>query len=369
MTYAKAGVDYPVMDRFKRACQEAGCRTAERFQCSGISEVEWSRGESVHLTDIGDRYIGHVEEGLGTKNLVADAMRLTYATNNLTAKSYYDQAAQDTVAMIVNDMTTLGVRPVGVAMHLAVGSSDWFQDERRCQDVVTGWQKACLLARCIWDCGETPTLRKIVAPETVLLSGSAWGIVQPKERLIECNIRPGDVIILVESSGIHANGLTLAREIAEKLPDGYFTRLGDGRSYGETLLDPTHIYVPLVEDCLDQGVHIRYAVNITGHGWRKLMRARRSFEYIIEQLPRQLPIFDFIQKHGPVSDEEAYGTFNMGAGFALYIPQQDIGQTVEIAAGLGLTAFPAGHIRDSYARQVTIIPKNLRFPESTLQVR
>ncbi len=216
------------------------------------------------------------------------------AMYRLTGKSYYDQIAQDTVAAIVNDMITLGAIPVSLAMHLAVGISDWFNDKERCNDLILGWQKACTIARCRWGGGETPTLKGVVVPDTVLLSGSAWGVVKPKERLITANIQRGDAIILIESSGIHANGLTLARKIAEKLPDGYLTNLDDGRTYGETLLDPTLIYVPLIEDCLNRGISIHYAVNITGHGWRKLMRATQSFTYIIEHLPKQLPIFDFL---------------------------------------------------------------------------
>lgn len=198
-------------------------------------------------------------------------------------------------------------------MHLAVGDSDWFNDKDRCLDLVVGWRNACNLARCTWGGGETPTLKGVVVPEAVVLSGSAIGIIKPKERLICGPIQHGDAVVIIESSGIHANGLTLARKIADKLPEGYLTKLPDGRTYGETLLDPTYIYVDLVEDCLDAGVKIHYAVNVTGHGWRKLMRATQPFSYVIETLPTQLPIFDFLQKHGPVDDKEAYGNLNIRA--------------------------------------------------------
>lgn len=303
-----------------------------------------------------------MEEGLGTKNLVADAM---YA---LTGKSYYDQIAQCAVAMIVNDMVTLGALPLSVAMHLAVGTSDWFNDENRSSDLIAGWRSACNMARCVWGCGETPTLKGVVIPEAVVLSGSALGIIAPKERLIAGPIQHGDAIVIIESSGIHANGLTLARKIAEKLPDGYLTKLSDSRSYGETLLDPTHIYVGLVEDCLDAGVNIHYAVNVTGHGWRKLMRATQPFTYVIETLPTQLPIFDFIQKHGPVDDAEAYGNLNMGAGFALYMEEDQATQVIDIAKKLGQRAFVAGYIEKG-DKKVVIRPKGLEYAGETLAVR
>src|SRR3989344_4843881 len=284
MTYASTGVNYDAMDPFKRMAQIAGRETAgniNRLNGGEFREFETSRGESAYLIEAAKSYFAHVEEGLGTKNLVADAM---YA---LTGKSYYDQIAQDTVAMIVNDLVTLGALPLSVAMHLAVGSSDWFNDEKRSQDLINGWKRACDLAGCTWGGGETPTLKGVVAPEAVVLSGSAIGIVKPKERLIAPNIQHGDAIVAFESSGIHANGLTLARTIADKLPDGYLTKLPDGRTYGETLLDPTHIYTAAIRRCFDDGVDIHYAVNVTGHGWRKLMRATQPFAYVIEDLPRK----------------------------------------------------------------------------------
>lgn len=367
MTYAGVGVDYDAMDPFKRVAQLAGRETAAniiRLNNGEFHELEMSRGESAYLIEAAKSFFAHVEEGLGTKNLVADAMY------RLTGKSYYDHIAQCAVAMIVNDMITLGALPLSVAMHLAVGDSEWFKDEKRCRDLVEGWKKACNLARCVWGGGETSTLKGVVVPEAVVLSGSAIGLIKPKERLITAeNIQDGDAIILVESSGIHANDLTIARKIAEKLPEGYLTRLDDGRTYGETLLDPTHIYVGLIEDCLSRGINIHYTVNITGHGWRKLMRAPQSFMYVIQFLPKQLPIFDFLQKHGPVDDREAYGNFNMGAGSALYVSQWDAGKVREVAEHLGLVALLAGHIERSAEKKVVIKPKNLEYLGSTLGVR
>jgi len=286
----------------------------------------------------------------------------------LTGKSYYDNIAQCTVAMIVNDMATLGALPVSVAMHLAVGTSDWFNDAKRSGDLITGWKNACNLARCTWGGGETPTLKGVVVPEAVVLSGSAIGVVQPESYLIMDKIQHGDAIVIIESSGIHANGLTLARKIADKLPEKYLTKLPDGRSYGETLLDPTHIYVGLVEDCLNENVDIHYAVNVTGHGWRKLMRSTHPFTYVVEQLPKQLPIFDFLQLHGHVDDLEAYGNLNMGAGFVLYVAEADVEKVLEVAKSLNLGAFVGGHVEKG-DKKVVIKPKNLEYAAETLAVR
>ncbi len=364
MTYAGVGVDYEAMDPFKRLAQQAGRETTKNMLRLGFSEVEMSRGESAYLMDAGDHYVAHVEEGLGTKSLVADAM------HRLTGESYYDRIAQCTVAMIVNDMITLGALPLSVAMHLAVGVSSWFRDEKRCGDLIEGWKKACELARCTWGGGETPTLKGMVHPDAAVLSGSAVGAVKPKSRLMNAvNIRHGDAIVIIRSSGIHANGLTLAREIAEKLPQGYLTKLSDGRLYGEALLAPTMIYVPLVEGCFNEGIDIHYAVNITGHGWRKLMRATQPFAYIIDHIPVPHPVFSFIQEHGPVDDKEAYANLNMGAGFALYVRESDVKRVLTIAHSLGMSALRGGTIESGKVKSVIINPLSLEYLDSTLGVR
>lgn len=385
MTYKGVGVDYETMDPFKRMAQEAGLVTAGNLFRHNFSEVIESRGESAYLMNVGPFYLSHVEEGLGTKNLVADAMY------KLTGRSYYDNVAIDTVAMIVNDMITVGALPLSVAMHLAVGVSNWFDDEDRCRDLVSGWKNACRAARCVWSCGETPTLPGVVMPNAVVLSGSAVGFVGSKKQLIiPRNIKSGDAIVLIQSSGIHANGLTLARTIAtrrnsfwrkighmifprqvksKQLPKGYLTTLSDGRSYGEALLDPTIIYVPLVEDCFKAGISIHYAVNVTGHGWRKLMRAPQPFAYVISKIPEPQPSFRFIQEHGPVDDKEAYSNFNMGAGFAIYVDERDVVKIMTIAGQLGMTSFMAGFIETSKEKKVVIRPLGLEYLGSTLGVR
>ena len=364
MTYAGSGVDYGALDPFKRRAQLAGRSTADLIRRLGVTEVEASRGESAYLIETPDSYLAHVEEGLGTKNLVADAMYRLVPT-----RSFYDNIAQDTVAMIVNDMITLGALPLAVAMHLGAGSSDWFKDERRTEDLVNGWRNACQLARCAWGGGETPTLSGIVEAATVVLAGSAIGIIKPKGRLIRADMHHGDAIVLFESSGIHANGLTLARAIAERAPNGFLTPLRDGRPYGEALLDPTHIYVGVIEECLNRGVDVRYAVNITGHGWRKLMRAPDAFAYVIDRIPTPQPVFEFMQSVGGIDEREAYGNLNMGAGFAVYVPEQDVATVLDIAKAFPFAAFRAGHIEKSATKRVVIEPKGLEYSAETLAVR
>lgn len=363
-TYASTGVDYGAMDPFKKSAQLNARKTSSNLQRLGMSVVEESRGESAFVWDRGDHYAAFVIEGLGTKNLVADE------TRKITGETYYDQVAQDALAMIINDLIVVGADPEVVNDYIGSGSSDWFTDLERAEDLLVGWRKACDLAGVAWGGGESPTLKGIIAPTTGEILGAATGIIKPKERLtLGDKLTSGDRILLVESTGIHANGLTLARSIADQLPLGYATELSDGSTYGEALLKPTHIYAALVRDLFEQGIDIHYMVNVTGHGWRKLMRATQSFSYVVENIPTPQPVFDFIQKQSGNSDEEMYGNFNMGAGFAIFLPQADIEKAKKIARlSHGMDALDAGAVEEGQ-KQVIIKPKNIIYKGNTLDLR
>lgn len=334
-----SGVDYNALDRFKRLAQAAAKNTDRALTRHGFRVAEWSRGESCFLVETPWGYLAHVEEGLGTKNIVADAQRPE-------EQSSYDAIAQDTVAMIVNDMATVGARPISVAMLLAVGDESWLAKKERVVKLIDGWMRACIQARAVWGPGETPTLRGNTTETGVVLSGSAIGAIFEKKKAIRSeNILVGDIIVLLAGTGIHANGLTRARKIAISLPDGYRTPIpGTSFDYGKALLQATPIYSPVVEDCQEAGIPIHYAIHITGHGWRKLMRAQEPFIYVVEQLPEVQPIFQFIQRQTGMSDREMYATFNMGAGFALYIPSEYADAAIKIAAEHNVKAIIAGHI-------------------------
>lgn len=374
LTYKGSGVDYDMMDPFKILCQKVGRKTIQAFEQKfqpNFFHYPDSVGESVYLqkasfSELKDYFIGHTHEGLGTKNLVADAMY------QLTGKTYYDQIAKDTVAMIVNDMITLGILPSSISMHLSAASSDWFLDEKRNLDLVNGWADACIESEAAWACGETPTLKDILLPGVVELSGSAWGhTFKNKKPFSTSNIKDGDHIVFLESSGIHANGLTLARKIADLLPEGYLTPVYDtGLNYGEMLLNPTIIYLPVIKQILDnQWSDIHYAANITGHGWRKLMRAPGNFDYVIENLPTQNPIFDFIKEKGNVTDEEMYANYNMGAGFAIFADKNSAGNIIQFANMCGFDPMYAGYVKKSDSKKVIIESKNITFSANDLKVR
>ena len=364
LSYEASGVRYDQLDAFKRACQQAARSTAGALAAHGYAEPAATRGESAYLIEAADHFLAHVEEGLGTKNLVADAV---YAA---TGRNCYRAIGIDVVATIVNDLITCGALPIAVAMHAAVGDSAWFADARRTQELVDGFADGCRQADAVWGGGETPTLRGVVAPGTIVLAGSAIGKIAPKRLRITGDVGDGDAIVFLGSSGVQTNGLTLCRRIAEKLPQGYQTPLGDGRTFGEALLAPSVIYVAFVRECQRRAIKLNYVAHITGHGWRKLMRLEEPFVYEIST-PRPPPaLFRFIERSGPVDPREMYATYNMGVGFAAYVAPAQVEATLAAAQATGYDAWLAGRVRKDGGRKAVIAPTlGLAFEGDTLQLR
>lgn len=364
ITY-KQLVSYEDMDPFKVSATKAAVSTAQNLQRYGYAELPASRGESSYVWDEGDKYRAGVIEGLGTKNLVTD--RVDESAPDMPSR--YDAIAQDSIAMIANDLIVSGAEPQLFWVHLAAGESAWFTDQRRTEAFNLGCAAVCNEIGVTWAGGESPTLPDIIVPGTSEISGFMLGEIKPKERYVPGNtLEPGDAIVLVESSGIHANGLSSARRLSEQLPDGYQTILPDGTTFGEALLRPTNLYVNLVRGLLDRRIALKRMENITGHGWRKLMRAREEFTYRINELPPAMPLFDFLQGHLQVDDGEMFGNYNMGAGFALYMPQGKIKKVVAVAEDEGFVAWHAGNVEKG-PRRVIIEPQNIVFQGDSLQVR
>jgi phosphoribosylformylglycinamidine cyclo-ligase len=363
LSYEQAGVDYDLIDPLKVAAQRAAAATAGHLAAHGFTEVAASRGESAYVVDIGPFYLASIVECLGSKALVADEMHA------LTGNSYYDGIAQDTIAMAINDLITVGATPLVVQAYWAAGGSEWFGDAPRAQALVAGWKRACDACKVAWGGGETPALAGIVEAGRIDLAASCTGLVNPKDRLsVGDRLAPGDAIVLLASSGIHANGLSLARKLVERLPQGYLTEVEPGLTYGDALLAPTTLYSPVTEALYAAGVKPHYCANITGHGWRKLLRHPAEHRYRIHTVPQVPPVLRFIQHHARQDDREAYSTLNMGAGFAIFVAAADAQRTVEVARAQGVAALVAGQV-EAGPKELLIEPLGIRFGNDDLQLR
>ena len=364
LTYHAAGVHYDVLDAFKRHCQAGAGRTVGNLLAHGLREAPGTRGESCYLVEAEHEYLAHVEEALGTKILVADAVYRE------TGASHYTAIAYDDVATIVNDLASCGALPTVVAMYAAVGDNDYLADTTRAADLARGFADACATSGAAWGGGETQTLRGMVTPGTAILGGSAVGRIAPKSLRIAGDVQDGDAIVCLASSGVHTNGLTLCRALAERVEGGYQAPLSDGRTYGAALLDPSVIYVPFVRACQQAGLVLRYCVHLTGHGWRKAMRLEEPFVYAFDRLPDVQPVFRFLQEHARLDDREMYGTYNMGSGWLAYVRPDDAERCVEIARATGVAAFVAGTIRREGDRKAVVLePLGITWERESLELR
>lgn len=360
-------VDYDKLDPFKEEAMKRAAATfryPERLGIRLLAESVGSTAAVFELDDMPNAYVAFGVEGLGTKNMIAEAMAEKEKIGQgigLDRRKLFACLGQDEMAMTLNDLGAVGTIPVAFEPIHASGDSDYFVDDEKVQGLLDGYDNGARTAQVAIPGGETPTLKGIVYPRTLDIAGGSWGIVRPKERLVlGRNMEAGLTIYGISSSGIHSNGVSLARKIADKLKDGYFTRLTSGRTLGQVLLTPTVIYTPVVEAMFDEGVDIRFMQPITGHGWAKIMRHKKPLRYAIEFAPEPQEEFKLMQEAGPVSDEEAYKTWNMGVGWVVFAPKADAQRMEAACQRHDLRSYELGEVK-SGDRQVVLVPIDITY--------
>jgi len=287
LTYAEAGVDIDA---------------SEAATAALIGAVGESEGDYAGLLDIGDRYLALATDGVGTKLLVAEAL------------SDYSTIGIDCIAMNANDLVAAGVRPVAFVDYLAVDEPDETFAEQVGQGLRAGAEEADLELVG----GETAVMPEVI--NGLDLAGTCAGLAA-KDAIFTEQAEPGDALVGFESSGIHSNGLTLARtavtrehEYTDPCPFGDYDMLG------EALLEPTRLYTHLLDPMREHGVHA--AAHVTGGGWTNLERLGEN-RYVVEDAFEPQPVFEFVQAEGNVTDEEMHRTFNMGTGFVCALDPDD----------------------------------------------
>jgi phosphoribosylformylglycinamidine cyclo-ligase len=360
--YGAAGIDYHALDAGKRRALTAALATSGLLGVRGATAVDESRGEPAFVFELAGQTLAFVVEGLGTKSMIA-----RYAEDEVGVQAFA-AVAYDTVAAIVNDLCCVGALPLVVNAYFATGSSDWYAHEERQTALLAGWQRACVDAGATWGGGESPSLPGMVAGPEIELAGSAIGAVPAGRRpILGAALAPRDEIVFVQSSGLHANGASLARKVADGLPDGYRTPLPSGRTLGAALLDPSLIYVPLVQALLAGDLDVHYLSHITGHGLLKLMRPRRDLGYRIARLSKVPEVLEFLVEAAGMSPAEAYSTFNMGCGFAVYCAPGQGERVVELASELDLEAHVAGTVEPG-PRRVVLEEIGVVFEDSDMDL-
>src|SRR5215831_10337835 len=318
--YQAAGVD-------TASAQSGLQRIIDRIKATwpapnALGAVKLDIGYFANVIDIGGIGLAICTDGVGSKSIIAQMMRR------------YDTIGIDCVAMNVNDVLCVGARPISMVDYIAVEESD----ADMLGAIAIGLAAGAKAAGVSISGGEISPLKDVMRGFDLV--GTAVGLV-PLERIITGrDLVPGDVIIGLESSGIHSNGLTLARYVffAEgKLSiDHVFPELGI--PLGEELLRPTLIYVPEILDIIDRVPTVKALINITGDGLLNLPRVEAKVGFMIDDLPPVPAIFRLIQSQGGVSDAEMYQVYNMGIGFCVLVAAGDVDSTLSILRRRGRRA-------------------------------
>lgn len=360
--YAAAGVDYRKIEPFKRHMIEVAKQTAELPERRGV-RVERSM---LHAHGGVYSYVGgephlwcKTIEGLGNKNWIAEWM---YQFDG-TGRTHYEAIGFDTAMMAVNDCIAQGAMPVIFEDLIDSGDSDWFHDGARARDLASGFLQACRAAEMALVAGESAALGYLVrsaAPvkSAPALACSVTGLIAPRWRLITGRqLGPGDRIIAVRSSGLHANGASLAIKLGLGLSEQFLTPLPSGATYGEALLVPTLSYVRLVEALLQANVAIHAILPGTGSGVAKLAFDERPYTYRIHSWPEIPELFHFIRETGlPIRD--CLTTFNWGVGYYLFVPAREADRTVDCARAAGYNSMEVGFVEEG-ERCVVFEPEGL----------
>ncbi len=288
-------------------------------------------------------------DGVGTKLIIAQMM------------DKYDTVGIDCVAMNVNDLICVGAEPISMLDYIAVEKADpdvfgeigkgLYEGARQANIAISGGE--------ISQIGEM--LQGYRQGSGFDLIGMGVGLVPLDRILVGQDIDDDDVVVGLRSNGVHSNGHTLARRVFFDTlgysPDHYVPELG--RTIGEELLRPTHIYVRPAMEMLHSRARVKALINITSDGLLNLNRVRSSTGYLIDYLPESDPVFHLLQEGGRISDEEMFLVYNMGIGFCVIAPQEDAGLVQEIAQRNGFASDIIGRPVSALEQRVMIEPKQL----------
>ena len=308
VTYSESGVNIDLEEVTVSALTEKLKETLH-FQ-----DVITESGHFAALVRLGNQALAMSTDGVGSKIMVAEMMEK------------YDTIGIDCVAMVVNDLICVGARPLAMVDYLAVESPN----PEIAAQIGEGLAEGCKQAEVAIIGGETASLPEIV--RNFDLAATGMGIVDLKQVITGDKIQDGDVLIGIESSGIHSNGLSLARNVFfEKAELGVDDPLptDPNTTVGDELLRPTKIYVKAIKELFKSGMEIHGLAHITGGGFSNLKRLKKRVSYRIYDLPDPQPIFKFIHSQG-VEIEEMYRVFNMGIGFIIILPEENAVKAIKI---------------------------------------
>lgn len=342
LTYAKSGVDIDANDvmveRIRSSVQSTyGPRVIDiHGGFAGLFRLDYD--EKLFKKNYKNPVLAACTDGVGTKMLVARDMKK------------FDTVGFDLVAMNVNDMLVMGAEPLFFLDYLAVNKLE----PAKVAELVESVSAACRVANCALIGGETAEMPDIYKKDDYDMAGFAVGVVEKNKIINGSKVQAGDIILGLASSGLHSNGYALARHICFKKLGLKVTQKMDefaGKSIGEALLAPTKIYVRPIIKLLAQykTKHIIHGMaHITGGGLPgnvpRVLPAK--CDAVLDKSSwKKEPIFDFLQKSGPVEEEEMFRVFNMGIGYVLIVAPDFATSIAKKLRSFGETVYKIGSIR------------------------
>ncbi len=353
-------VDYDVLDSAKNAFISASKRTMRFAEKYGfIPDGRFGASANVFCLDLKpflasgaeNLFITLLPEGLGT----ADDARPSDLSEEELRRFWYNIGIK-TVAVQTNDAASSGMQPILISLYLPSARPELVFDRAFMSGFLDGFVDGCKTVGCVYFSGETPQLKNKLIEDKLDIAGALFGLVPPgREPIDGSRLAAGQQIVFVESSGPHENGFTSLRELATRLPQGYRTRLSDGREYWEAINAGSKLYTPFVQAILAAGLEPSIIEPVSGHGWQKLMRSHKSLRYVIEDMLPVPEVFKFVEEQSGTTPAEMIKIFNYGVGMAIVIEgTEKASQIVKIAHSCGLLAKHVGYTETAASREVVV---------------
>jgi phosphoribosylformylglycinamidine cyclo-ligase len=350
--YAAAGVDTQAESRAMKGFLDL-IRSTFPFTQGKPGEVMLDLGHYANVIRIkvGDQEIGIAvsADGVGTKVLIAQMM------------NRYDTVGIDCVAMNVNDLICVGAKPVSMLNYLALEATD----EATLTQIAKGLYEGAKQSGIAIPGGETAQVKALIKGwregKGFDLAGMAVGVVDTDRIMTGKGICPGDLVFGLSSSGIHSNGLSLARRVLLEQTGWEIDHFvpGLGKTIGEELFIPTRIYVPVILEIMEKVHGVRAFCHITGDGLLNLLRVDSQVAFVIDHFPKPPPIFGLIQEQGGISDREMFQVFNMGIGFCVISAPEDIHLLNEIGKRHQICIQRIGYAAESHEKFLELKPYKL----------
>ena len=324
LTYKKAGVD---ISKIKQSQNTIGKIIESTHKLQKKVRIIHGFGHYAGIVEIpGKILLATHTDGVGTKVIIASMMKK------------FDTVGIDCVAMNVNDIICIGATPISFVDYIAVNKNDKAALKKIVQGLVKGAKKANVPIVG----GETAIMPDVISGKhfSFDLAGTVVGVLTKKQMMLGNKIKRGDVIIGVQSSGLHSNGYSLARKALLSKYSLQDRIKGIGK-LGNALLTPTQVYVKPVLSILEK-CKIHGMAHITGGSFTKLLRLKKT-GYLLDQMPTPPPIFQIIENEG-VNRQEMYKTFNMGIGFCVIAPKNEEGQINSTFKKFGMKSKRVGKI-------------------------